>query len=693
MKDTGEWKKGNGDQETGADGRNTLKDPKKIKKAQYRGQAATTENVRPHRSVSPDSSSTNNKMPAHLKFSSPKREEERHYEPRSTDSAFDESLEILDEPPDPDEVRPAPCQESPSLSEDTLCWAPSPSEDNHRASTGDDHGWFPIPACISDKEVDTLHNATPHPPVTKESLEELELTYIQSNVTLRIDINYDHDLHFTPMSGDKGEQKKREAKRYWLSLEVELRIVYQHSLLPSCAECDARRSLDPGSQGLDGRLLPLRRFKRRLPVLFKKLKELLVILVPEKDQYQISQYLDVPLLLQEVSHGLLDIVRLAKWLDGLLTSHCAPMRDISAHEMAEMIRQGAENGDVRTLIAGIEMLFQILEAMKLDVANHQIRSFRYLLIEDTVPFQQEFFKSKISRGNVEAEASHDWFRVLHEKHQHCLIDHQTPRSLPLAVLVHGMLEHCLWHDLKLPATLTYDQKRLKEIRVDIQDFIHLDMCLLVFTKLLRDVSGLKGSTSQLPSCSARQVMETHSLLRNRIMDITDGNPDEVPQIWLQYAEAIAIELNRAAFSMQLGSTVSIPAAKVVETTKLLTRVFEHEHRHQQRAQKLVLAIEKEAHQHARKFQNMSTLAISHDLKNWQQQRAQRYRWRLLPEMEDIARRLAHIASIHWRVWADLVYMASTSEQQLGISETDSISGDDFLKMTDTPMEYVQHGRR
>jgi hypothetical protein len=671
MKDTRGWKE-TGDIEMGKDADNIPDGSSNgLRNTKHSGQATKAEKPSADRSFSATTSFIESNMARPAGCTSHKWVQ-RHDDSPSSISGYQPSSEARVEAPQ--QVRPAPCEEPTPPPGGPCC-----------ARTEDTENLTAIPPCTSEAEADALLNASPHPPVTKESLEELELTYIQSNITLRIDINYDHDLHFTPISGSKGEQKKKDARQYWLSLEGELRIVYQHSLLVSCAECDERRSSHSDKRVLEGRL-PL--FKRRLPALFGKLRELLVILVPEKDQDQISQYLDVSLLLQEVSHGLLDIVRLARWLDVLLTSHCAPMRDVSAHEMAEKIRQGAETGDVQTLVAGIETLFSILEAMKLDVANHQIRSFRYLLIDDTVAFQQDFFRSRIGHGNLEAQASRKWYDLAVARHQPCHVDHQTPRSQPLAVLVHGMLELCLGHDPKLPATLAYDQKRLREIRGDIQDFVHLDMCRLLFNNLLGELSG-----PETQAISEKQVTEMHCLLRNRIMDITDGNPDEVAQIWLQYTEDIAVELSRAASLVRLGPAVPVPASVVAKTTLLLERMFAYERQHQHRARQLVVAIEQEAHTHARKFQNMTTLEISHAQKHWQQVRAQRYRWRLLPEIEDMARRLAHIASIHWRVWAELVYLDREDGLELGVDDTASISGEDAEKMTDDPIEFVQHNRR
>lgn len=52
-------------------------------------------------------------------------------------------------------------------------------------------------------------------------MRELDLMLIQSNINFRVDLNCDHELHFTPVSGLKGGKKKLGALLYWQSLVAE----------------------------------------------------------------------------------------------------------------------------------------------------------------------------------------------------------------------------------------------------------------------------------------------------------------------------------------------------------------------------------------------------------------------------------------------------------------------------------------
>src|SRR2546423_1680480 len=219
-------------------------------------------------------------------------------------------------------------------------------------------GTFPqdemqIPLCqpFYSAMCESLQTATTLPPVTRSTLSELDLNWIMHNVSLRVDVNYDHDLHFMPIQGPSGEQKRQDAKKYWLALVAEFRI-YQHNL----TDCDSCRHMEVRG--------PVT-FKPRLPIMFETLRELLETLVPDRDHPKIVENLDTALLMQQVEKGVLDIVRLSQWIADLLKSHCAPMRDESADEMASKIEEGCTKSNMEPIVDGLKKLFSFLEAMKL----------------------------------------------------------------------------------------------------------------------------------------------------------------------------------------------------------------------------------------------------------------------------------------------------------------------------------------
>jgi len=191
-----------------------------------------------------------------------------------------------------------------------------------------------------------------HPPVTKKTLSELDLPCIMSNINLRMDANFDRDLHFKPdLDGEKGRRKRKEAADYWDSLALEIAIYAFQAAQPEDGKTtqeDCQRTFDP-----------------RLPAMFETLQEVIKTLVPERDHPSVMQNLEVPLLMQQVRKGVLDMVALATWMAALLKTHCAPLRDEWADRMVEQITEGSRSQEPKEIVNGLQTLFAILEAMKL----------------------------------------------------------------------------------------------------------------------------------------------------------------------------------------------------------------------------------------------------------------------------------------------------------------------------------------
>jgi len=177
---------------------------------------------------------------------------------------------------------------------------------------------------------------------SKSTLSELDVNKIVHNPKLRHDINFDPDLHFRPnLDGKRGRMKTEEAKDFWKTIRG---LLYEYVA--------SQQLVDP-------------RFETRSSI-----------------------SLD--------------------WLEDFLKSHCAPMRDDSVDELLLQLRNAEQTNDVTMLKAGIHKLSGVLNAMKLvsdgkketacldlmetqDIANHQIRCIRPLLLEDTVQFEQKYF--------------------------------------------------------------------------------------------------------------------------------------------------------------------------------------------------------------------------------------------------------------------------------------------------------------
>lgn len=208
---------------------------------------------------------------------------------------------------------------------------------------------------LGSRDLRLLRKALRAPPVTKKSLSELDLPCIMGNINLRTDVNFDRDLHFKPDSeGAKGIRKQKEANDYWNAVSSEIAV---YSFRASCTDATLKE--------IDEEIGDRHSFDPRLPTLFETLRDIIKTLVPEEDHASVMQNLDVPLLMQQINKGVLDMLSLATWLGTLLKRHCAPMRDEWADSMVEQVKTGSETQDPKIIANGLQLLFTILEAMKL----------------------------------------------------------------------------------------------------------------------------------------------------------------------------------------------------------------------------------------------------------------------------------------------------------------------------------------
>ncbi len=485
---------------------------------------------------------------------------------------------------------------------------------------------------------DLLRTAPALPPVTRETLSELDLNWIMHNISLRVDVNYDHDLHFMPIKGPCGDQKRKDAQRYWRALATEL-CIYQHVLV-GCQECQEMPAASRQA------------FVQRLPAMFRTLKDLLETLVPDRDHSNIEERLDIEFLMQQVRNGVLDIVGLSRWVAELLKSHCAPMRDEWADDMATEIATGVTKSNTDQVVQGLEKLFSFLEAMKLDVANHQIRTFRYPLIENTVAFQEKHFRQKIQENKITTQESQEWYDEARKEHQACqsLLEPNDQRQ-PFKALVHGIVQRCTRrHREPLPATLAYDKGRLKKLRDDVQDSIYLRICLKVFNDLLSKRFG-----------AGRVAAGIYQTLEGRLVTLVGKRPAQSRrETWEAEIQDVGMEITRAAFKMCRQGHRQIPDEAFEWTIAYLRGAFAEGYG--PIAKEIHERLEQTTFLYTAIFQEKTPLQMSEAQKLWEQTRTETRLWRA--DAEDIARRVAHMSILHWRVWASLVYLRGEEDEQM-----------------------------
>ena len=216
---------------------------------------------------------------------------------------------------------------------------------------------------LGQQALDCFWSAEREPPVTKESLSELDLDRILNDSRLRHDMNFDRNVSFVPITnGRVGSERHRRANEYWNAVRIECTLYIKCQGQPLWKH--------PGTSDILGSLglpqdLPRNELPLRLPKLFQSVREIVKTLVPETEWCSVDERLDVDLLAQELEKGVCDIVTLSDWLASLLLRSCAPMRDSLIKKLVPLVRSGFQHCEAGYLVEGLICVFDILETMKL----------------------------------------------------------------------------------------------------------------------------------------------------------------------------------------------------------------------------------------------------------------------------------------------------------------------------------------
>lgn len=537
------------------------------------------------------------------------------------------------------------------------------------------------------------------PPVTKASLGELEVSKIINNPKLRHDINYDPELHFRPnVEGDKGRRKHDRASVFWNTLKAQLVEFI----------IDRPSFLEKHGSGNDW----------CLPKLLRAVKEIIQTLVPQRDRQFLEEGLNVELLMQQFYRGIADLEKLALWLSRVLKSHCAPMRDEWVDSMYNQLSNGNRNNDVDELVNGMRSLLSVLEAMKLDVANHQIRCLRPALIEETTAFEQKFFMKKLRNRKMDVSDAEPWYNRGRSTFRSGVPVASRSKFGDMGVFFEALSRSLLPSsgEKSLPATFFFDEDRLGRVRSDILDAINLDVCMRMYEDLDRitcysspptytshaydddpstSTSSLNlefnfntppshsrpaslamsssGSATSSPRSSfvlpsylmaeSSEAKTNARTVRESLVALLQQAPHDAHHIdrWRSIAPSMALQIFRftSAPSEMLPAFEEKLAQNVCRVNSALFQEVEEAYR-----ARLIIELANRVHY----FKNLSgvclfSIATGNRVNN---KSLEAGRDRELDAairvgqqeggIEDIATRIAHVGVVHWRIWARIAYI-------------------------------------
>ncbi|KAI6129810.1 T-complex protein 11-domain-containing protein [Pisolithus croceorrhizus] len=300
------------------------------------------------------------------------------------------------------------------------------------------HPPYPYPIDLSSPHIPSLH-----PLINRQTLKELDLSAILRNPQLRHDLMFDAGLQFRPTSG---RRKRDLSDKYWRAVAQELEtgctcISFDLQGRPCDCLCVCRSVPVPKDHVLiffpASHIFTFRTPSRMRLLLTEFLEVLLFVIQPLtgiSDAYahpstlqpQIERHaaqaahlrsvFDPDLIQQELKHDLFDPSGLFVVIGQTLKSHCAPMRDRAVDAMVEVAKKCAPGGGgtKADAVKAVRMCLDILELMKLDIANHQLQALRPCLVDTSGQYELKAFKGRKGQGSS-LDITRKWMESSHRR--------------------------------------------------------------------------------------------------------------------------------------------------------------------------------------------------------------------------------------------------------------------------------------
>jgi hypothetical protein len=293
------------------------------------------------------------------------------------------------------------------------------------------------------------------------------------------------------------------------------------------------------------------------------------------------------------------------------------------------------------------------------------------LVEDTINFEKHYHLDRLvsHRSRVNIDAAQAWYRrasfEFGGKHS---TQPRHVQQIRLELFVRAVIAQLFKRNSlhELPETFYLDQDRLRSLKAEIEDLIHVEICMDAFATLLRQF-GFDSTVS--PSIRHR--------LHTSILAIMGNAIGHGSQQWVLNSEALSLEIIRQA-SLVAGQNLSFSHDTLSSAndqllhmfhnsltthnprleTMLFERVITCTNRHTSSAAvdlfNNLIPIANAITPHPSHFSHLNTSntssfpqIINPETTKWQ----------------DVASRITHIILVHWRVWERIAYVQEDDSKQ------------------------------
>ncbi|XP_023672609.1 T-complex protein 11-like protein 1 [Paramormyrops kingsleyae] len=228
---------------------------------------------------------------------------------------------------------------------------------------------------------------------------------------------------------------------------------------------------------------------------------------------QIEEGLDLALIQQQAEKGTLDINNVAEFIIGMMGMLCAPSRD----EEIQKLRA------ITGIVPLFRAIFQVLDLMKIDMANFAVSSIRPHLVQQSVEYERKKFQEFLDKQPNALDFTQNWLQDTAKVLLNCRWEEQgpgveaaAPRASmlpPLSLHNHAYLRLLKWDHAAapFPETLLMDQSRFQEMQLELEQLgVTAAVLLVVYNSAGAALTGLPDLMRRLKSAALVLLAAMHS---------------------------------------------------------------------------------------------------------------------------------------------------------------------------------------
>ncbi|XP_057312350.1 T-complex protein 11-like protein 1 [Hydractinia symbiolongicarpus] len=190
---------------------------------------------------------------------------------------------------------------------------------------------------------------------------------------------------------------------------------------------------------------------------------------------QVEDTLDEALIKKQVDNNSFDMHACANFILDTLSKLCAPVRDQNIKDIKELT-------EIVPMMRGI---FELINLMKIDMANFELQTLKPVLIQQAVKYEQEKFAEFLEQNPDGLTLTTAWLKGAFEKIEELKKSHPSINITSPLVITHAYLSLMELKDkLVYPETLLLDEVRLKKAAATFENLTFITSILTVSLNFL-----------------------------------------------------------------------------------------------------------------------------------------------------------------------------------------------------------------